>query len=99
MEKIGRRPEGAWMAQSVQRLTLDSLLGHDFTFREIKLHLGTVSSESPRDFLSPPPLSSYPFPSLPLSVPLSLSLFVSFKKKEQGEFPHADEEKSFVTGC
>ena len=47
-------PWGTWVAQSVQRLTLDFSSGHDLTVHEIEPHVGLQadSAESAWDSLS-----------------------------------------------
>ena len=62
---------GAWVAQSVKRLTLDFGSSHDLTVREFKPHVGlcTDSTEPAWDSLS---LLSLSAPT-PLTLSLSLS--------------------------
>ena len=62
-----KRVQGAWVAQSVERLTLDFGSGHDLTFCEFEPCIGlcTDSVEPACDSLSP---------SLSLSLSLSLPL-------------------------
>ena len=68
---------GAWVAQSVERLTLDFSSGHDLTVRGFEPHLGlcTDSAEPAWDSLSLP--LSLPFPCLHTRS-LSLSLKINF---------------------
>ena len=74
---------GAWVTQSVERLTLDFGSGHDLIVREIEPHIRfhADGAEPAWDSLSPslsaPPLLAL---SVSLSLCLSLSKEVNFKK-------------------
>ena len=71
---------GAWVVQSVQRLTLDFGSGHDVTVRGIEPHirLHTDSREPAWDSLSPSPSLSVP---LPMVLSLSLKINKLTEKK------------------
>ena len=57
VRKLAKVPEvrGAWVAQSLKRLTLDFGSGHDLTVRGFEAHVGlcTDSTESAWESLSP----------------------------------------------